>query len=206
MLLLFIRDLASTRAYLRQFKERLNGFTPLGVQPYPVRFLLTEVGPDNPSVMAHCFPDHTAHSSAADEPESGRVHHVSGFTSRPVFLLSHSYIQFCLVLQLLGESERIISPLCFPFSRENQWPQMKGHFSRVAFLWFKCHILCQSQISQSRSVLLQGPWDTLVAPNVKLISDYVGVSKCSCRNCDRILAFGLQHCCANCPNAVQLNK
>lgn len=139
-----------------------------------VRFLSTEVGPDNPSVMAHCFPDHTAHSSAADEPESGKVHHVSGFTSRPVFLLSHSYMQFCLVLQLLGESERIISPLCFCFSRENQWPQMKGHFSRVALLRFKCRILGRSQISQSRSVLLQGPWDTLVAPSVKFISDYVG--------------------------------
>lgn len=54
------------------------------VQWQSTLLFLLEVGPDNPSATAYCFADLRTHSSAADEPESGKVHFLSGFTSRPV--------------------------------------------------------------------------------------------------------------------------
>lgn len=67
-------------------------------QQSAVLFLLIVLHPDNPSVMALYFPDLTTYSSPADVPESGNVHLVCRFTSRPVFLHSHSYIQIYLAL------------------------------------------------------------------------------------------------------------
>lgn len=58
-------------------------------------FLLTVLGPDNPRVMAHCFSDFTTGRSPGVIDQYGFL---CGFTSRPVFLHSHSYIQFYLAL------------------------------------------------------------------------------------------------------------
>lgn len=110
--------------------------------------------PDNPRVMAHCFPDLTPRrspvsSTSPDLRECSSclwVHYQAGIRAQS---LIHSVLLSCETA--LGP-EINWSPPSFPFNLQNHWPQARGQLSRAAFLWLMCHFPGRRQSSQCRSV------------------------------------------------------